>query len=151
LNGRVAFLEKLLARKSIFYTKYFYDTYEVQARRNITESIMEVKKPQEPDSIVTVDVAASYGHSYTDAQMNQTLKSLEDLTKQLKMKNTFSATRLAGVAKEVHENRNYFLNPNSGLKGYYLRGNLYGGAAYTLYYEDGSKWPTDSLDWLVLE
>ena len=123
LEGRILFLEKLLARKRIFYTNYFYETYEAQARKNITQSIMEAKdEPNEPESMFSMHEPTISGRSYS-----------------------------AGIAEVVHQNRNYFLNPNSGLKGYYLRGNPYLFDGYTLYYEDGSVWATPSLDWLVLE
>ncbi len=39
LEGRIAFLKKLLERKRIFYTTYFHDKYEQLARINIQESI----------------------------------------------------------------------------------------------------------------
>jgi predicted metal-dependent HD superfamily phosphohydrolase len=39
-ENRIKFLEAMLARKSIFYTKYFFDKYEDQARSNIKDSIV---------------------------------------------------------------------------------------------------------------
>lgn len=39
LEGRISFLKKLLERKRIFYTTYFYDKYEQKARINLQESI----------------------------------------------------------------------------------------------------------------
>lgn len=43
LQGRVAFLEKLEKRKNIFYTDFFREKYELNARVNINRSIMDAK------------------------------------------------------------------------------------------------------------
>lgn len=43
LEGRVAFLEKLEKRKNIYYTDFFREKYELNARKNIIMSIVETK------------------------------------------------------------------------------------------------------------
>ena len=41
LTGRLKFLNTIDNRSALYYTKYFYDKYEVQARRNIAEEILK--------------------------------------------------------------------------------------------------------------
>lgn len=43
LNGRIGFLEQLQKRKRIFYTDYFFDKCEKDARTNIAKSIEDSK------------------------------------------------------------------------------------------------------------
>jgi predicted metal-dependent HD superfamily phosphohydrolase len=42
-KGRIAFLEKMLGRPTIFCSDYFIQTYEQQARRNIRDSIKKLQ------------------------------------------------------------------------------------------------------------
>lgn len=43
LKGRVQFLSRMDNRTRIYYTPYFYDKYEVQARKNIAEELIKTK------------------------------------------------------------------------------------------------------------
>lgn len=60
LEGRITFLSKLLERKRIFYTTYFYDKYEKKARANLQDSIeatqeeLESLRNPEPASAVEI-------------------------------------------------------------------------------------------------
>ncbi|BBA65527.1 hypothetical protein [Xanthomonas phage XacN1] len=62
LEGRIAFLTKLLERKRIFYTNYFYETCEKKARANLQASIedtqeeLESLRTPEPESIFELPV-----------------------------------------------------------------------------------------------
>lgn len=62
LEGRISFLSKLLERKRIFYTDYFYNKYEQKARFNLQDSIEATKEEldairnPEPESIFEPEI-----------------------------------------------------------------------------------------------
>ena len=43
-KGRIKFFEGMLARKSIYYTKFFQDKYENEAQRNIQQELIKLKQ-----------------------------------------------------------------------------------------------------------